>query len=148
MDRRLEGLARHCDARYTRYADDLSFSGDETFARRIGGFLGSATDIVRDEGFSIHTAKTRIMRRGARQVVTGLVVNEHVNILRHDYDTLKAILHNCAKHGAESQNRSGVPNFPAHLAGRIAWVEHVNPVRGARLRTLYNKVAWTPRAEI
>jgi RNA-directed DNA polymerase len=39
-------------------------------------------------------------------------------------------------------NRAGHPNFRAHLLGRIAWVEQLNPARGARLRERFEAVAW------
>lgn len=53
--------------------------------------------------------KTRIMRRGVRQHLGGVVVNEYPNIRRNDYGTLKAILHNATRSGLESQNREGHP---------------------------------------
>ncbi len=99
LDRRLHGLARAAGANYTRYADDLAFSGDADFANCLGRFRKAVEAILDEEGFSLNTAKTRIMPRGARQRVTGIVVNEHCNIGRDEFDTLKAILHNCARTG-------------------------------------------------
>jgi hypothetical protein len=63
LDRRLTGLASRFEARYTRYADDLTFSGDETFYARANAFLKAVEAIVRDEGYALNTAKTRIMPR-------------------------------------------------------------------------------------
>ncbi len=76
LDCRLSGLARKLGCRYTRYADDLTFSWHAPSGSDIGALLRGVTTIVRAEGFAIHTAKTRVMRSGARQKVTGLVVNK------------------------------------------------------------------------
>jgi|HubBroStandDraft_1064217.scaffolds.fasta_scaffold00083_38 RNA-directed DNA polymerase len=142
LDRRLHGLARAAGANYTRYADDLAFSGDSAFAGRIVGFQRGVEHIVREEGFAVNGAKTRLMRRGTSQRVTGVVVNEHCNIGRAEFDTLKAILHNCTRLEPAGQNRAGVPDFRRHLEGRVAWVEQVNPARGVKLRAVFERVVW------
>jgi hypothetical protein len=68
-------LARKLGCRYTRYADDLTFSWHGGAASPVGALLRGVGMIVRAEGFEIHSKKTRVMRNGARQKVTGLVVN-------------------------------------------------------------------------
>ncbi len=142
LDRRLDGLARRAGARYSRYGDDLAFSGDGDFAARRGRFLDLATAICAEEGFAVNRRKTRIMRRGDRQRVTGIVVNDHVNVPREAYDRLKAILHNCVRHGPAGQNRDDHRDFRAHLDGRVTWVENVNLHRGTRLRAMFERIAW------
>jgi RNA-directed DNA polymerase len=142
MDQRLAGLARRFGANYTRYADDLTFSGGAEFSTRIEAFRELVGTIVTEEGFSLNGCKTRIMHRSTRQRVTGLVVNDHLNVPRSDYDALKAILHNCVKLGPQEQNRSAVSDFRAHLDGRVAWVEAANPHRGAKLRQTFNAIRW------
>jgi hypothetical protein len=142
LDCRLAGLARAAGAAYTRYADDLAFSGNDDFARRAERFAASASAIAIEEGFSVNFRKTRIMRQGVRQHLAGLVANEHINVARCDYDLLKATLTNCLRHGPASQNRDRRPDFRAHLQGRVSFVESINPARGARLRDLFNRIAW------
>ena len=136
LDCRLHGLAEFAGAVYTRYADDLIFSGGDELSRSARRFLSLAGEIVRDEGFLLHTRKTRIMRRSVRQHALGLVVNHKPNIRRDDFDCLKATLHNCVRFGIASQNRHQHLNFSAHLTGRVAHVERVNPNRGQQLRAL------------
>lgn len=82
------------------------------------------------------------MTRAGRQRVCGVIVNEHPNIAREEYDTLKAIIHNCVRHGPASQNRHGVNDFRAHLLGRIAWIETLNPARGQKLRRAVSSITW------
>jgi hypothetical protein len=143
LDRRLHGLARAAGANFTRYADDLAFSGDTAFANRLDRFCNELETILREEGFALNPTKTRIMPRHARQSVTGIVVNAHCNVDRTTFDTLKAILHNCAVASPAGQNRDKVPDFRGHLAGRIAWVAQVNPQRGAKLWSLFDRIDWS-----
>jgi hypothetical protein len=144
MDCRLWGLARAFEANYARYADDLTFSGDCSFAARLDRFLLGVKTIVEDEGFALNPQKTRIMRRAGSQRVLGLTVNSHLNVPRKAYNELKAILHNCRRNGPESENRANLPRFRAHLDGRINWVENVNPLRGAKLRRVFDEIKWQP----
>ena len=142
MDCRLTGLARSAGAEYTRYADDLAFSGGEAFERGVERFSTHVAAVVMEEGFSINHRKTRIMRQGVRQRLAGLVANERMNVVRTDFDRLKATLHNCVRLGPESQNRTSHPRFRANLEGRIGWVESFNPAKGRRLRAMFDQIAW------
>jgi len=142
LDRRLAGLARAVDARYTRYADDLAFSGGRAFEAVVSRIIPRIGAIVLEEGFVLRYRKTRVMRSGARQMLTGLVLNQKANVPRRDYDGLRAILHNAARFGPQSQNRAQHADFRAHLAGRIAWMAASNPRRGQRLRELFTRIAW------
>jgi RNA-directed DNA polymerase len=142
-DCRLSGLAEAAGAAYTRYADDLAFSGEDEFARGAERFAARVAAIVMEEGFHVRHRKTRLMRRGVRQYLAGIVVNERVNVVRSDFDQLKAILTNCARHGPESQNREGHPAFRSHLDGRVGFVESVNPAKGARLRKIFELIEWS-----
>jgi len=127
LDRRLSGLAQRVGAKYSRYADDLTFSGDRCC---VGSILKLVPQIVQGEGFTLNPVKTRVMPKTSRQTVTGIVVNQHLNIDRTSFDQLKAIIHACGKLG---DDRLSDPTFRASLEGQIAWVETVNPNRGARL---------------
>ncbi len=142
VDCRLTGLARAAGAEYTRYADDLAFSGGEEFERGVERFSTHVAAILLEEGFAVNHRKTRIMRQGVRQRLAGLVANERPNIARVDFDRLKATLHNCIRQGPQTQNRMAHPRFRAHLEGRIGWVESVNPLKGRRLRTIFDQIAW------
>jgi hypothetical protein len=142
VDCRLAGLAHAADAVYTRYADDLAFSGGEAFARTVDRFQIQASAILLEEGFQVHHRKTRIMRPAVRQYLAGLVTNQRLNVPRPDFDRLKAILTNCLRHGPESQNREAHPAFRAHIEGRVGFVESVNPQKGARLRRIFDQIDW------
>jgi RNA-directed DNA polymerase len=143
LDVRLAGLAAAVDATYTRYADDLALSVTGADAARRGRRLIDAVrDVIEDEGFRVNEAKTRLSTRGQRQTLCGVVVNECPGVVRRERDALRAILHNCDRHGAESQNRGGHADFRAHLLGRISWISSVNGAQGARLRAQLDQVVW------
>ena len=130
-DCRLAGLASAAGLQYTRYADDLAFSGDsvsEALVARVGA-------IAFEEGFAVQFRKTRLMRQGVRQHLAGLVVNSVCNVKREEFDRLKATLHNCAQRGAGGESRDV-------LAGRVGFVESVNPARGRKLRAILDRIVW------
>jgi hypothetical protein len=143
LDRRLAGLAGASGLRYSRYADDLTFSGGARLIRRRAEFEAVARVIIRDEGFQFNDLKAVAQAAGGRQTVCGVVVNARTNVRRTDYDELRAILHNAARSGPASQNRGEVEDFRAHLLGRISWVQSLNPARGQRLRELFAVIDWS-----
>jgi RNA-directed DNA polymerase len=142
LDCRLAAFAAACRANYTRYADDLAFSGGPELERTSHRFHIHVAAIALEEGFAVNARKTRIMRAGVRQHLAGVVVNRHPNLNRNQFDRLKAILHNCAAHGPQGQNREGHADFRAYLAGSIAYAEMINPARGRRLRALFDEIVW------
>jgi retron-type reverse transcriptase len=132
LDRRLAGLAARRGFAYTRYADDLTFSGDDPAAALP--LLGLARRIIDEERFAVNAAKTRLARRSARQMVTGLVVNDALATPRRQRRRLRAILHNARATGLAAQNREGRPGFRAYLQGLLAYMQAANPGHAARLR--------------
>jgi len=129
LDQRLSKLAAKYGAVYTRYADDLTFSFRDPPDIQLGRFLWWVDGICQQEGFTERPDKRRILRAKQQQRVTGLVVNSKVNVPRADRRRFRAILHNCAKHGLDSQARDHA-DFKAYLAGYAAYVHMVDPVLG------------------
>ncbi|RME27953.1 MAG: RNA-directed DNA polymerase [Deltaproteobacteria bacterium] len=87
-------LSRFCDMRsitYSRYADDLCFSTDDE--SWTGQLLRTVPEILSDFGYRVNRAKTRFLRAHQRQLVTGLVVNEKVNLPRSTRRWLRAVEH-------------------------------------------------------
>jgi RNA-directed DNA polymerase len=142
LDLRLAGLARAWGMTYTRYADDLTFSGPGKSAAALKQFIPLAQQVIRQERFRLNKAKRKVIRKSQRMQVTGVVVNEKANVCREDFDRLKAILHNCRKYGAVSQNRDSHPSFSEHLRGRIAHVTQLNPQKGAKLLAVFVQIRW------
>ncbi len=142
LDVRLQALAAKLGASYSRYADDLAFSGNIGFERAARRVQVLVAVIAGEEGFDLNTRKSRFMRQSVRQQLVGVVVNDQPNINREAYDELKATLHNCVRHGPESQNRERHGDFRGHLLGRIAHVRNINPTRGAKLHAAFERIQW------
>lgn len=142
LDCRLSALAHSAGALYTRYADDLAFSGEDEFARVVGRFSSHAAAVALEEGFAVNHHKTRTMRQSVRQHLAGIVVNQTPSPRRSDLELLEAVLTNCVRFGPESQNRQSHPNFRAHLEGRIGFVEMIHPTKARRLRELFESIDW------
>jgi len=127
-DAALSKAAQAHDIVYTRYADDLTFSG-HTDTHRIIPFVAQVLD---DYGYELEPAKINIFRRGRRQIVTGLVVNEKVNVPRRVRRRLRAAVH------SRSQGRQATwhdrPMDDAELLGRIAALGAVLPKEARELR--------------
>lgn len=138
LDKRLTGIAKGLKLDYSRYADDLAFSGnDHRDWRFLEALVGS---ICNEEGFSLNYHKSRTLRPSQRQALTGIVVNEKPNIDRRYYERLKAVLTNCERHGLNSQNRSNQTNFREHLQGCIQHVKSLNEVKGEKLEIIFRKI--------
>lgn len=149
MDRQLAELAIRHRCFYSRYADDLIFSTDRpvfptALVTNEGGKAVPSIQlarIVENAGFVINKRKTRIQICFQRQRVTGLIVNEKVNVSRHYIRSIRAVLHIWEKQGPEAAAQSirkadKLENFPPQkpypslgqvMRGRV---QHVGAVRG------------------
>ncbi|HEX2903446.1 MAG TPA: reverse transcriptase family protein [Jatrophihabitans sp.] len=142
LDRRLSGAADKFGSSYTRYVDDLTFSGGGYLDRHRRRFLQLLDTVVRAEGFSVNDRKTVILSAAGRQAMLGAVVNQRPTLSRPERDALRAILHNCARYGWRSQARDRV-DFPGWLRGRIAWAAAIDPPFGARLLADHQRLDWS-----
>jgi RNA-directed DNA polymerase len=140
LDRRLLGVAAKLGLAYTRYADDLTFSGGDDLAGKMGWLVAKVRHIAVEEGFRVNEKKTRILRRSTAQTVTGIVVNEKPSVARSELRRLRAILHRAKTEGLDAQNRDGRPNFRAYVTGKIAFVAMIRPDVAAKLKAALDNV--------
>ncbi len=145
LDRRLAGLAAKLGWRYTRYADDLTFSLPKPKKTRkkkgaaaankepphVGALLGGIAKIAASEGFVVHPNKTRVARSGGRQQITGLVVNGDgpPRVPRALRRQVRATLHNLGQGKALREGET-----LSQLAGYIAYIQMADAKLGAKLR--------------
>lgn len=122
LDHRLAGLARHFGFEYSRYADDLIFSGSRD--DQAQGLIRLVSRIVQSEGFRVNRDKTRVMRSGGRQTVTGVVVNRALGLSRKERRRLRAALHR------QHAQQAGID---ARLRGKLAYVRMLNPAHAEAL---------------
>ena len=101
LDRRLAGLARRFNLTYTRYADDITFSSNHNVYQEDSDFRRELSRIITGQGFTINEKKTRLLKRGTRQEVTGITVNARLNVVRKYTQDLRNILFIWRKYGHE-----------------------------------------------
>ena len=126
FDARVATYARERGIRYTRYADDLTFSGSfnpHHLINTISGWLF-------EDGVCVNSAKTRVARQNARQEVTGIVVNSHMQIAKADRKKIRQEIYFIKKYGLNShlsridETRQ---NYLSHLLGKINYARYINP---------------------
>lgn len=142
LDKRLSGLSGKLSLAYTRYADDLTFSG--AGSAPVGTLLGMVEKIVTDEGLVLHPDKTRVMRKGRRHEVTGIVVNEKLSVDRRMVRRLRAVLHQIEQDGPAGKHWGGIEDGVLEAVfGYANFVRMVDPQRGeplaARARALLER---------
>jgi retron-type reverse transcriptase len=130
LDRRLAGAARKLGFVYTRYADDLTFSAHGPEPRDAGELLRFVRWLVRQEDFTPHPDKTRVLRRGRQQEVTGVVVNDKPGVDRETLKRFRALLHQIEKTGPEGKRWGNSGDVIASAVGFAHYVAMVDPVKG------------------
>lgn len=126
LDYKISNYTSQKNIRYTRYADDMTFSGN--FNPHF--LVNDISKIVFGEGFSINSKKTRVAKRNARQEVTGIIVNSHMQISKEKRKKIRQQVYYIKKFGLEShlehinENRA---NYLNHLLGQINFALFVNP---------------------
>ena len=162
LDWKLNGLARRFHLRYSRYADDITFSGNSNVFLEDREFMAEFRRIVAEQNFTINEKKTRLQKRGERQEVTGLVVSDRVNVAREYVRDLDNLLYIWERHGHNSafakflshytpkENRHrGEPDMKAVIQGKLMYLRMVkgedSPV-WRRLQKRFNRL--TERQEL
>ena len=122
-------IATYCKEhkiRYTRYADDMNFSGDFD----ENELLQKVTETVEKMGLQINAKKTKLMTTGMRQTVTGVVVNEKPQVVFYKRNELRQDLYYIQKFGFEEHREYkeiDQKNYLEHLLGKINFVLQINP---------------------
>jgi len=150
LDRRLTGLAKRFGARYSRYADDITFSAAMNIFKRsehpvlnekgsYDDFISELERIIQEYGLEINPAKTRLQYSAFRQEVTGLIVNEKVNVRRRYVKQIRMWLYYWEKYGYEKAEqifakdylkdkghvKNGKPNLMNVLDGKLEYLKMV-----------------------
>ncbi|MGB0848547.1 MAG: reverse transcriptase family protein [Thiolinea sp.] len=137
LDGRLQGLAEKHGFNYTRYADDMTFSGNGAAREHVRKLLWGVQAIIKEEGFVLHPDKTRIMHKGRQQEVTGLVVNERLSVDRKTLRRFRALLQQIERDGPVGKSWNGVTEpdrLMRSVLGFANFVAMVLPEKGAVLK--------------
>ena len=128
LDGSLSKIASNLNVNYSRYADDLTFSGGDAAV----WMLKPLKVLLAQNGYELDDKKTNIFRKGRRQSVTGLVVNEQVNMARPLKKKLRAAVH--ARLEGRQPTWNGSPISDVALKGHISFLSMVSPEYGLKLR--------------
>lgn len=134
LDARLSRTAETLGFNYTRYADDMTFSGSGEASMNVGRVLRRIQHAVGGENFEIHPEKTRVLRRSRRQEVTGLVVNERVNVSRKMLRKFRAVLFQIERDGPAGKRWGNGDDVIASIEGFANFVAMVDSEKGKRFQ--------------
>jgi retron-type reverse transcriptase len=143
LDSRLHRIAERLGFRYSRYADDLTFSASGEAVANVGRVLRRVRYVVEQEDLRVHPKKTRILRRGRRQEVTGLVVNQRVNVSRDVLRRFRATLFQIERDGPAGKRWGNSPDVLSAIEGFANFVAMVDAAKGRvlleRVRAILRK---------
>jgi RNA-directed DNA polymerase len=122
-------ISRYCKEHqifYTRYADDMAFSGDFN----VGEVVGLVKNLISPKGLTLNDAKTKLMRRNQRQIVTGIVVNEKIQLPKDKRRQIRCQMHYINTFGLENHlKKIGCErrNYVRHLLGEVTYALSFTP---------------------
>jgi RNA-directed DNA polymerase len=168
LDRRLTGLSKRFNCSYTRYADDITFSANYDAFKNRGDFRKELKRIIENEGFTLNKEKERKQYKSYKQEVTGLIVNEKVNLHRRyikkvrmwiyyweKYDYTKASLIFEKDYKKDKPNNHQIPSLSLVLMGKLYFIKMVKGPADPtyislnnRFHKLVDKNSCTPKEKI
>jgi len=147
LDFYLNAVAKRFGLKYSRYADDITFSSmndvygekSEIINKKGNNFYNELRLIIMEQKFQINEAKTRLQRNGFRQEVTGLIVNEKVNVPQRYIKQLRMWLYYWESYGYEKactfflpqyiadkgHTKKGKPNLENVISGKLDYLKMV-----------------------
>lgn len=144
LDIRLSKVAENFNIIYTRYADDITFSGKKENVN--GSLLKIVSAIIKECGFSINEKKTRFASYAGRQEVTGLIVNNTAISVPSNYlKQIRQEIYYLKKFGlSEHRKKVGFQNkfYKDHLLGKILFVKQIDEYKGEKLLEEFYTIDW------
>ena len=144
LDVRLSKIADKFNINYTRYADDITFSGKQESINN--SLLKIVNEVIEECGFNINKKKTRFASYAGRQEVTGLIVNNNKISIPIDYiKKIRQELYYVKKYGLkEHREKVGFKNkyYKDHILGKILFVRQVDSVKGEKLLKEFTEINW------
>lgn len=134
IDFQIAGFCKENKIRFTRYADDLTFSGD--FDHDL--LFSKVKSIITQNGFELNESKTSLMLGHERQIVTGIIVNDKIQLEKELRNKIRSEHHFIMKYGLKSHmEKSGInnPNYLNSLLGKVSFGIYLNP-NDEKLRTI------------
>lgn len=136
LDRRLSGLAKKHSLRYSRYADDITFSSMHNVYQKDSVFTLELKKIITNQNFRINDKKTRLQKIGSRQEITGLIMSDRVNVTKHYIKQLRVWLHCWERDGYENLNNIFLSQYKMEKERPIKGELHMKNVIDGKLMYL------------
>ena len=131
LDMRILRIAKRYKLDYTRYADDMTFStNNRAFLEQKESFLHELENEIVHAGFAINQNKTRLALRDSRQTVTGLIVNQKLNVPAEYYKKTRAMAHQLYTEGRFYID--GKEGSIAQLEGRFSFIDQLSRYNNKR----------------
>jgi len=139
LDYYLSAVAKKFGLRYTRYADDITFSSMHNVFQKDSKFLIELHRIISQQNFYVNESKTRLQKQGYKQEVTGLIVNERPNVKKNYIKKLRMWLYLWEAYGYDKANvffqgsysvdkgnlKGNKANFVNVLSGKLDYLKMV-----------------------
>lgn len=142
LDKRLSELANCYNANYSRYADDISFSGN----RGIQKMLPIVEKILNEEGFQLNNKKTRILFDYQRQEINGIIVNgKKLNIKKKYKKDFMQEIYYCKKFGVRSHLNfinSKKRFYKEYMYGKASYINMIDGNLGKKILMELNEINW------
>lgn len=141
LDKRLSSLAKTISCSYSRYADDITFSGNKS----IKSIVPLVIQIITDEGYTVNENKIRLQYANQRQEVTGLTVNTKLAVSKNITDEIEKAIYFCNKFGVSSHMKHIACDkhfYREHLYGIAYFIMMVDPQKGKIYLKELNDLNW------
>lgn len=141
LDKRLSSLSDCFRCSYTRYADDITFSGDKS----ISVLVPIVEKIIQEEGFQVNEKKLRLQYSNKRQEVTGIIVNDKLAISKVKIRELENAIYYSKKYGVEDHMKHiGCYKsfYKEHLYGLAYFIHMVEPKKGEQYLRELDQLEW------
>lgn len=153
LDFLLTAVAKRFNLKYSRYADDITFSSAHNVYKTDSTFINELNRIIAEQRFVIKESKTRLQKEGYRQEVTGLLVNEKVNVQKRYIKQLRMWLYYWERYGydraynffikqymaGKTSPVKGKPDMGNVIAGKLEYLKMVKSVENERYLKLKKK---------
>jgi len=155
LDYLLSGVAKRFGLKYSRYADDITFSSMHNVYQLESNFLKELHRIIAEQNFHIKESKTRLQKDGYRKEVTGLLVNEKANVQQRYIKQLRMWLYYWERYGYERASgfflqqyiadkghvKNGKPDMANVISGKLDYLKMVKSSENLLFTKLSNRYA-------
>lgn len=136
-DKKIKKLQSKYGVIITRYCDDIAISTKKREGLKIKDILKDFREILRSAGLRMNKTKTKVRKKYHRMRVTGIIVNEKINIPRENWRNFRACLHNIKVKASVEE----IPNINLQkMRGYIEWVRMINPIRGKQFLIEFEEI--------